>query len=432
MLDSLRPDFVGCYRRNDVRTPNMDRLAGEGVFFKNAYAEAPTTIPARTALLCGIYTHTNRPWMPLLPDDPHIAEWLLAKGFRTAVFGDGPFSWGVPGHNIHRGFEVCKSYYGKCSKPPVEYEAYKPDMRGIDFPEGCSAYDIYLQEISMRSKKLSMDLTGQTSLENITDGGLDFIEKHRDENFFLWLDYFEIHEPWDTPAEFTSIYGTDPKGRFVPMPPHSWKDATPGDMRNLMAHYKGCITQNDFQIGRILRKLDELAMADKTIVAVISDHGEPFGEHGTFRKFNCPVYDELSKIVCVMRGPGVKPLGGVDSLFSNVDYAPTICALAGVEANPRFAGTDQSPVLAGTKASVRDAVYTGAFQTRRAVRTAKWKYIDNMSEKENELFDMERDPEEKTNLAAGHGGIARELGGKVWKFGQQWANALAWRDHPRG
>ena len=81
MLDSLRPDFVHCYGREEMQTPAMDRLASEGAFFTNAYAEAPTTIPARTAIFSGIYTFTNRPWMPLLASDAHLAEWLKAHGY---------------------------------------------------------------------------------------------------------------------------------------------------------------------------------------------------------------------------------------------------------------------------------------------------------------------------------------------------------------
>lgn len=431
MLDSLRPDFVGCYGMNEVVTPAMDRLASEGTFFRNAYAEAPTTIPARTALFCGIYTFTNRPWMKLRPEDAHLAEWLKEHGFRTAAFGDGPFHWGVPGHQIQRGFDICESFFGKCSPPPPEYEGLKLDMSGIHFPPGCSKFDRHIQEISMRSRRYSRDKTGKVSVENITDRAIEFLERVGEAKFFLWLDYFEIHEPWDTPKEFTDLYGLDERGRFVPMPPHHWPEAREADLRILMAHYKGCITQNDRQIGRIVNKLDELGLAEDTLLVVISDHGEPFGEHGTFRKFLCPVYDELAKIVWIMRGPGVEARGGVDALASNVDYAPTVSELLGVPRHEKFEGMSLAPVLSGDKERVRDEACIGAFQTRRGIRTDRWKYIDNMGEKPAELFDMESDPQEKDNMAEKEKDLAGKLARDLWKFGKNWANALAWRDHPR-
>jgi len=431
MLDSLRPDFVHCYGRDEMQTPAMDRLASEGAFFANAYAEAPTTIPARTAMFAGVYTFTNRPWMPLLPTDAHLAERLKAHGYKTAAFGDGPFHWAVPGHHIQRGFDVCKSFHGKCSRPPVEYENADVDLSGVHFPPDGSNFDKWIMEISLKSKKFALDATGQVSVENITDAGLGYIERNKDDAFFLWLDYFEIHEPWDTPAEFTDLYGLNPEGRFVPMPSHGWTDATEADLQNHFAHYKGCITQNDRQVGRILQLLDELDLTERTVVMVVSDHGEPFGEHGTWRKFACPVYDELAKIVWIIRGPGVKPQGGVDALACNVDYAPTVCEMLSVPRHERFEGANLAGVLAGRAQSARDEVFTGAFNTRRAIRTGKWKYIDNMGEKPRELFDLEADPLEKDNLAGSEGRTTHELARRLWDFGQNWANSLAWRDHPK-
>ena len=431
MLDSLRPDFVGCYGKREVKTPALDRLTAEGVFFKNAYAESPTTIPARTALFSGIYTFTNRPWMRLRPDDAHLAEHLQANGYRTVALGDGPFHWGVPHSGIQRGFDELRSYFGKCSRPPPEYEDAEIDTSGITFLPENTEFERRIQRNSMRSRRYSLDTFGRVSVEKITDDAVEFLGSAAREPFFLWLDYFETHEPWDTPKRYTDMYGTDEAGRFVPMPPYAWADVTEADMTNLMAHYSGCVTQTDEQVGHILAKLDETGLAEDTLVTVISDHGEPLGDHGTFRKFLTPVYDELAKIVWIVRGPGIKAVGGSDALVSNVDYAPTVCRLLGIEPHERFEGRSLAPVLAGEKDGMREEIYTGAFQTRRAVRDRKWKFINNMGEKPNELFDMESDPEERENLIDREPEVASSLALRLWEFGQNWAKSLAWRDHPR-
>ena len=95
MLDSLRPDHLGCYGRDDVRTPHLDRFASEAVVFETAYAEFPNTIPARTAFVSGIYTFPARPWQALEPGDLHVAELFRDAGYHTAALSDTPFNNGA-------------------------------------------------------------------------------------------------------------------------------------------------------------------------------------------------------------------------------------------------------------------------------------------------------------------------------------------------
>ncbi len=125
MLDSLRPDFLGCGGHDTVRTPHIDEIAARGLFFRNAYAEYPITIPSRTALVSGNYTFTNRPWCPLRGYDMHIAEVLSQAGFRTAAFTDTPFGMNA---NMDRGFQTFEFVpEGKCHKPVAEIECVVPE-----------------------------------------------------------------------------------------------------------------------------------------------------------------------------------------------------------------------------------------------------------------------------------------------------------------
>ena len=115
MLDSLRPDYLGCYGNREVKSPTVDRIAKEGMLFKRAYAEFPITIPSRTAFLSGVYTHTNRPWEALHPEDPSLPEILQKNGYYTGAIGDAVLTWGS---GLDRGFNDYHTFkFGKCCRP---------------------------------------------------------------------------------------------------------------------------------------------------------------------------------------------------------------------------------------------------------------------------------------------------------------------------
>jgi arylsulfatase A-like enzyme len=429
MLDSLRPDYLGCYGNPQVVSPAIDRIASGGMVFRRAYAEYPITIPSRTAFVAGIHTHTCRPWMPLRPDDHHIAEIVRDGGYKTGAVSDTPLS---PNSNMDRGFEFFKRFdVGKVAMPKVD--DVEVDLSDCWFGPDVTPKEIDFCRWFRTNRPWAIEHLGGDSVTLVTDEGIRFIRDHRDEDFFLWLDYFEVHEPWDTPEEYTKHYEWDPEGRFCPMPHYGRRTLTDADLSNVLVHYMGSITQADEQVGRIDAALRELDILDDTLIWIISDHGEPFGEHGTIRKYGVPVYDELSRIVWIMRKPGLVPAGTErDSLVCNVDFAPTLLDILDIEKPQRFEGYSIVPLLTEDTDSTRDEVYMGCFQIRRAVFDGEWKFIDNLGEKPDELFNLTEDPAEKRNLAEKEPGRVRTCRRKLWQFGAHWSNALAWRDHPTG
>jgi len=429
MLDSLRPDHLGCYGNERVVSPAIDRIASGGTVFRRAYAEYPITIPSRTAFVAGIHTHTCRPWMPLRPDDHHVAEILRENGFSTGAVSDSPFSASA---NMDRGFDLFKRFdVGKVARPKVENG--KVDLSDCWFGPDVTGQEVDFCRWLRINRGWARKHLGGDSVTLVTDEGIRFMREHRDKDFFLWLDYFEVHEPWDTPEEYTRHYEWNSEGRFCPMPHYGRRTLTEADLENVLVHYMGSITQQDEQIGRIEAALSELGIADDTLVWIISDHGEPFGEHGTIRKYGVPVYDELSRIVWIMRKPGLVPAGAsTETLVSNVDFAPTLLDILGIERPGRFEGQSLVPVFTGSADRIRDEVYLGCFQIRRAVYDGEWKFIDNLGEKPDELFRLPGDPGEKTNLAAKEPERVRTYRRKLWEFGAHWSNALAWRDDPTG
>ena len=434
MLDSLRPDHIAANGHPRIRTPNLDAFAREGTVFARTYAEYPITIPSRTAFLCGIYTHTNRPWSTLRPYDTPLAEVLAAAGYRTACITDSPL--GQVQWDFRRGFDEFVYFAdGPCHVPVVE--GREPDFGPysvveVDNADRDSARRFFSQ--TRINRQWSMETRGFYSPDTLTHAARKWLDAADPAKpFFLMLDYFDPHEPWDPPEPYMSMYDCDYAGKRYAMPTGPDIDwMSPEELQQVRHLYMGKVTQVDDQLPALWKKLDETGLADGTLVVVISDHGEPFGEHRRIRKFGVPLYEELSECVMMMRRPGLIPAGKrVETLTQNVDLMPTLLDLLAIEKRPKTDGASLVPILDGTVERVRDEAFIGAFGLRTGVVTAdQWKFIDNRGEKPNELYHLADDPGETRNLCADKADVARNLHSCVWEFGSRWADALSWRDRP--
>jgi arylsulfatase A-like enzyme len=432
MLDSLRADCVGCYGNSDIHTPNMDAFAAQSIRFTRAYPESPNTIPARTALVTGCYTFMNRPWMPLRADDLHIAELLREQGYLTAAFSDTPFNNGA---NMTRGFDEFVHFpMGKCL-PPIEGET--PTESDAYFPPDYSPpkeVNYYLR--TMANREICTRKYGKYLPALMADQVNDWLTKHREDKFLLWIDSFGPHEPWDAPEPYRSMY--EPRfgyeGRYLPMPmAPSMHWMGPGDIEHVRALYKASTTETDDQlVGPVIAHLDSLGLAEDTLVILMSDHGEELGDHGTIRKFGYPLYDELSRVVWMMRLPGTIPAGVCSpALISNIDFLPTIAQMAGFELPRTVDGVSLAPLVKGEAPSVHEKLYMGAWNVRSGVIWDRYKFIDNRGEKPNELFDMLCDPLERHNLVEEMPDLAHQLHRDLWDFHQPWSLKLS-RHHKVG
>jgi len=441
MLDSLRFDFLGCGGNSVVKTPYIDQVAREGLVFEQAYAEYPITIPSRTAFVSGIYTFTNRPWCPLKSYDAHIAEILKENGFTTVAFTDSPFMWG----GFDRGFDTfVKIPAGKCLKALTDKKYNFPEYY---LPPGYPDKEKVIYYNTMTNRFYAQEKYGKSCPELLFDQAIEWLEKNPKFPFFLWIDSFEPHEPWCPPSPYDTIYQSDKYKRYIPLPPGPDTDwMTEEDKKHILSLYMGDVTHTDEQVGKVTAKLKELNLEQDTMLIIVSDHGEPFGEHGTIRKFGVPLYEELSQIVFIMKKPGLIPAGRrTKALVQNIDLAPTILDILNIEFPLKkefvalfgkkiekecFEGRSLAPLFKNEDASLRNEIYMGAFALHSAIREGRWKFIDYEGEKLNELFDLENDPKEKVNLIKDKKEVAKHLHYKLWKFKAKWSEALAWRDEP--
>jgi len=291
-------------------------------------------------------------------------------------------------------------------------------MTGTWFPPHTPQIDIDSSAWMRINRRLYMESDGCYFPDLITRKAVQWLNEHKDDDFFLWLDYFDPHEPWDPPPPYNTMYTKNPTP-VIPKPPgpdSSWM--TEEQKQHVMAMYDGTIAQIDDQVGVLMDTLSELNIADETIFVFLSDHGEPMGEHGIIRKFGVPVYDELIRIPFIFPDPRfLDRARHVDCLVQNVDFMATVLGLLGVDCPVDQQGYDLSPIIKGSDEGPRQEVFSGGFGGIRAcVFNGEWKFIDNRGEKPNELFHLPSDPEERRNRADKELALVQRLHRDIWDF----------------
>ncbi len=401
--DQQRWDTCGCYGQRLDITPNLDRMAKEGVLFENAFTCQPVCGPARACLQTGRYAsetanHTNHTLLP--PGEDTIAKILRRSGYETGYIGKWHLaSFGpVGGPDDYRVKPV-----------PVERRGgYLDFWLASDVLEFTShSYDGHMFDSEGR-KRLFPE--GRFRADAQTDWALEYLETRKlDKPFFLFLSYIEPHHQNDH-----NCY-EGPKGskeRFKDFDVPGDLLDTEGDWRENYPDYLGCINSLDANLGRIRDKLDELGIADKTIVIFTSDHGSHFRTRNKEYKRSC--HDGCTHIPMVACGPGFRGGRRIGEMASLIDIPPTILSGGAVEKPSSMRGNPLQLLSNGQAPdSWPDDVYIQISEnhTGRAIRTREWKYSVRAPDLdgyagfspvyvEDCLYDIGNDPHERRNLVA--------------------------------
>jgi len=390
--DDQRWDALGVVQREQgerarfpwLRTPHMDRLAAEGVRFRNAFVTLPLCAPSRAVFLTGRYNHLNgiaNNRTPFPADSVTHSTLLRAAGYTTAYIG----KWHMGSQSGKRpGFDYSASFLGQ-----GRYFDCAIEVNGVATP----------------SKGWVDDVT--------TDYAIRFIREHRDRPFAVTLGYKATHGPFDPPERARERFAGE-QARPVPNlasraiyrgPADEPATAAKGGATNL--GYFRCISAIDDNLGRLLGALDELGLADDTLIVFSSDNGYYLGEHGLGDKRS--LYEESIRVPMLARYPRTFPRGRVvDEMVLNLDLAPTWLDLAGLPSNPGMQGRSWRPLAEGRPVDWRTTFLAQYFRenafpttpTTVAVRTATAKLIRYPGHDEwTELFDLSADPYETRNLA---------------------------------
>jgi arylsulfatase A-like enzyme len=410
MPDQLRAAAVGYAGNPDVRTPHIDRLAGQSLVLPNTLANTPVCCPARANILTGKYTHRNGMIandLRLRENEITISAILREAGYRTGFVG----KWHLDGGPRTPGFI-----------PPG------PRRHGFEFwaANECSHAHFHTQYFRDTAKPIPIE---KFEVEAWTDLGLEFLRAARQDPrpFFLTVQMGPPHDPYKAPPEYARLY--DP-AKLTMRP--NWKSGPglPGPRE--IAEYYGMVTAIDDQVGRILRGLDELGLAENTIVLFASDHGDMLGSQGS--RLKRKPWEESINVPGLIRYPAKIPAGRRTTLFTHVDFAPTLLGLCGVWAPAEMQGTDYSALFTGGRVAHPDSAYfqifgpfrgDGTEKSWRGVRTERYSYA-RFESGPWMLYDLQTDPYELKNLAEEAGArtlredMDRRLAQWMEKTGDSW------------
>jgi arylsulfatase A-like enzyme len=366
-LDTVRADHLSVYGYPRSTTPNLERLAEEGVVFEHAFTQTPWTVPSHMSVFTSLYpsVHSITHLTPQSDMSAMIPEILRDAGYLTAGF-----------------------------VAPVLSEDY-------GFAKG---FDYYLRTDQVRPADIMVD----RALEWLAGDPAEPVI--REQPFFLLLHLFDAHHPYEPPwpfdTAFIPAYRSDIRELSQTHPYAQEKNLTDEELAEVVALYDGEIAYADFAIGRFFDALRELGLYDEALIVVFGDHGEGFLEHGLMNHGNS-VYEELIRVPLLLRLPGGRSGGErIDEPVQLIDIAPTILQELELEPPPVMQGTSLfNPVL--RDGSPRFAYVSEAYAA--CIRTDSWKVIENPESRaktiprslgvDYELYHLTEDPREQKNLA---------------------------------
>lgn len=432
LADDLGYGELGAYGQEKIRTPNLDRLAREGMRFTQHYAGSPVCAPSRGTLMTGLHTGHSQirdnfevggypdpdelGQMPLDSGTFTLGRMLRDAGYVTGAIG----KWGLGGRGSvgqphHQGFDyffgyldqqLAHNYYPthlwrNGERVPLENEYFHPHQRFEgDDPSDPAQYDRYQG--------------GEYSLDVMADDALEFMTRHRDQPFFLYLPFTVPHVALQVPDSSLVEY----EGAFDEAP--YLGDPTYLPHYRPLSAYAGMITRMDAHIGRILAHLDDLGLAENTVVMFSSDNGatytggvdaEFFQSSGGLRGLKGSVYEGGIRVPLIVRWPGhIEPGSETDHVSAFWDVMPTLADVARVRAPTDIDGVSFLPTLLGNAQPERQQAlyweYHGLWNGAQAVRMGRWKGVrlggHDDPDAPIELYDLAVDPGESRDVAAEH------------------------------
>lgn len=455
LTDQQRRDSLGCYGAELANTPVLDALAARGVVFNQAYTPCTVCSPARASVLTGLYPHQHGVTRNSADIDislPTVAGSLHEAGYRLGFTGKwhvddvyGPTHYGFVandwlGYSHPAGGVYMRSFRNSCRYPINHYLEYLT-AQGLDVPEledtvyypANDNFEIYARQTGPVEASFEHYVAAEAI--DLIDGFAD-VGKKDGRPFFVWANFWGPHDPYILPEPFYSMFTRDdvtlsptmdedwtnkPWVQYM-MSNNYWgiEDMDEGIWREAVAKYAGYCAFIDWEVGRIIERLEEKGILDDTIIVYSSDHGSMVGHHKLIDKGPYP-YDDIQRIPLVAAGPGVAEGITSDEFVYLHDLTPTFIEWGGGEAFPCSNAQSLADAMAGgSLAESRDEVYMTRHHhpfeyEQRWLRTREFKYAFNAFDVD-ELYDLTRDPGEMTNCIddPAYAEVKRELVERMW------------------
>ena len=407
-VDSLRADHVQAYGYGHSTTPRIDEFAEDAILFENTYVANSPCMPSRAGLVSGRYGINNgiETHGPMSQQLDYPAEWESnpwAGGWDGEL--ETPEDWWTLPETI---FQDRTMTGAVSSFPRHPAPWFHRSWHEFHYPQEPSGDDESFQ--TARG-------------EDVTDAAMSFLDRHTESDLFLYAQYWDPHGPYKrTDQEIEEFHGDlqHPYPTAEQISEHrsweTWRSASRmgvsdrDNLEELVAAYDAEIKYVDKQIGRLLDHLRSEEIYDESLIVITGDHGEEFGEHGLYRE-HWSTHDGTQRVPLLVKPPAnrVQENGTRSQLVTNVDIAPTVVDYAGIEKSSKWDGQSLRLLIENEDASGREYVVLdhGLYTAQRAVRTDQWKYVRTYHKgmwdlPEEQLFDMESDPWEQTDVSEDH------------------------------
>ncbi|MHC4998065.1 MAG: sulfatase, partial [Planctomycetota bacterium] len=375
-MDTTRADYLSCYGYQHKTTPNIDAVAAEAVRFEQAIAPIPLTLPSHSTMLTGTIPpyhgiHDNLNYM-LADSNLTLAEMLKASGYTTG---------------------------GIISSYVLE--------DGFGLGQGFDTYDDEFDEID---NQLGAERRGG----EVSAHAIKWLDENRDEDFFLFLHYYDPHSPYDPPEPYRGLFGSIAAAEAIGLTDNTSLTADTDEKKKVFKlTYAEELAYTDHCIGQVINKLKSLDLYDSTLLIITGDHGEAFGEreemgHGYY------IYQESIHVPLIVKLPGQQTAKTVSGAVGLIDITPTVCSLLGIETPQYIQGRDLSGALIDEPSEDDDRyIYSESLLATKynaspllAVTGNRFKYIQTARP---ELYDLIDDPGETDNLVDAQSQRARIL-----------------------
>ncbi len=372
LLDSLNRHLVGAYGGEEFDTPQLDRFARRSVVFTNHHAGSLPCMPARHDLLCGAQDFLWRPWGSIEVWEDAITYELRRAGVVTQLVTDHPHLFETGGENYHTDFSAWAYVRGHEDDPWKT--RLDPSWVGAPALPAMRSPIARHYDTSRTYFKSEEEFPGPRTMRESARWLNENASQH--ERFFLLVDEFDPHEPFDAPEPWASRYGPAVGDRVI-WPPY----AVPGSAqcpdadtaRQLRANYGAKLSMIDHWFGEVLDALDRNDLWSNTAVIVLTDHGHYLGERGTWGKPGVPIFKEMGHIPLMIAWPGHQP-EHCNALTTTVDVHATLADIFGVQVAHRTHGHSLVPVIEGAATSVREHLLTGVWGRDVTYVSDQWRF----------------------------------------------------------
>ncbi len=427
MTDQQRADCMSCTGHPQIKTPNMDRLAREGIRFAQAATVSPICMPARASFANGLYPHNHEMWtnkgeMPA--EDETFFQILQQAGYFTAHIGKSHYYEHRPGLHMRdrepymhaRGLEYV-------DETPGPHATCRTASYMTDDWEKKGLWELFKQDYRERGEAGGgMVRPSPLPVEDFLDSYIgrraaEFVGTYEDKRpMCLFVGFGGPHEPWDAPGKYAEMY--QPTETPAPIPISEtyrslagwirakwdfkvWPQSVLNNIPEIRANYYGKISLIDYWIGRILEAFSNRGWLDDLMIVFWSDHGEMLGDHGQFSKAN--FHESSVRVPLILRWPGRVPENITSQALTEIiDVFPTLLEAAGCEPSHRCLGRSLWTVIHNPEAKPRDYQLSEIDNGERhiMIRSLQYKYVIDEQARGFMLYDLKNDPEEQNNLIA--------------------------------